>query len=141
MKRVEHYCEVALWSSRLVILAAVIASLLSAVGLVYMATVDAYYMLALAYWQQKDLEGALAPAKAAVDLTTEPQESWLQLLLAVYLTAKDYDSAIPIYDVLVRRYPKKSYWIQLSTLHGALGNYVRLVRRNPEAVQWLMLCT
>jgi len=84
---------------------------------------NAYYMLALAYWQLKDVEGARKPAKSAVELTSEPQENWLQLLLAVYLTAKDYEDAIPVYDMLVRRYPKKSYWVQLSTLHGALGNY------------------
>lgn len=84
---------------------------------------NAYYMLALAYWQLKDYEGALAPARKAVQLTSEPQENWLQILLAIQLTLKDYEAAIPVYDMLVRRYPKKSYWIQLSTLHGALGNY------------------
>ncbi len=84
---------------------------------------NAYYMLALAYWQLKDFEGALVPAQKAVDLTSEPQERWLQLLLAIQLTSKNYKEAIPVYDVLVRRYPKKTYWIQLSTLHGALENY------------------
>ncbi len=85
----------------------------------------AYYMLALAYWQHKDFDNALEPAKTAVELTSEPQESWLKLLLGIHLTVKNYEAAIPIYDVLVRRYPKKSYWMELATLHGALENFER----------------
>ncbi len=84
---------------------------------------NAYYLLALAHWQLDDIEGALEPANEAVELTPEPQERWLQLLLAVHLTQKNYVETIPIFDELIRRFPKKSYWIQLSTLHGALGNY------------------
>ncbi len=84
---------------------------------------NSYYMLALAYWQMKDLEGALVPARKAVELTSEPQERWMQLLLAIHLTAKNYEKAIPVYDMLVRRYPKKDYWTQLSALHRALENH------------------
>ncbi|MDP6979257.1 MAG: tetratricopeptide repeat protein [Myxococcota bacterium] len=84
---------------------------------------NSYYMLALAYWQLKDFENAVVPARQAVELTSEPQERWMQLLLAIHLTAKNYEKAIHVYDMLVRRYPKKSYWMQLATLHGALGNY------------------
>jgi len=83
----------------------------------------AYYLLALAYWQLSDMDGALEPAERAVALTQTPQENWLQLLLGVYLTRKDYAAGIPVLDALVRSYPKKLYWIQLSTLHGAMGNY------------------
>ncbi|MFT5695861.1 MAG: tetratricopeptide (TPR) repeat protein [Myxococcota bacterium] len=82
-----------------------------------------YYLLALSYWQIDDLDGALAPAIEAVEIADEPQEAWLQLLLAVRLTRKEYAETIPIFDVLLRKYPKKAYWVQLSTLHGALGNY------------------
>lgn len=83
----------------------------------------AYYLLALANWQLKDLDAALPPAIEAVEQAEEPQEGWLQLLLAVRLTRKEYAEAIPIYDDLIRSFPKKTYWVQLSTLHGALGNY------------------
>lgn len=83
----------------------------------------AYYFLALAHWQNGDPDAALEPALKAVSLSDEPHEGWLQILLAVRLTRKEYRESIPVLDQLIRRFPKKTYWIQLSTLHGALGNY------------------
>jgi tetratricopeptide (TPR) repeat protein len=56
-------------------------------------------------------------------MTDEPREGWLQLLLALRLTRKEYELSIPLLEELVSRYPKKTYWMQLSTVHGALGNY------------------
>lgn len=87
------------------------------------ANSSAHYLLALAYFQMEDFQAALAPASRAVELSEDPQESWLQLLLAIRLTRKDYRESIPVIEELVRRYPKKSYWIQLSTVHGALGDF------------------
>lgn len=83
----------------------------------------AYYLLALAHYQTGDLETAVMPAQQAVDLTDEPQEGWLQLLLALRLTRKEYEASVPLLETLVQRYPKKSYWLSLSTVHGALGDY------------------
>lgn len=83
----------------------------------------AYYLLALAHFQSGDLAAALAPAQQAVRLTNAPQESWLQLLLALQLTRKNYAAALPLLETLVQRYPKKNYWVSLSTVHGALGDY------------------
>ena len=82
-----------------------------------------YYLLALAYYQAGDLAAALVPAQQAVDLTDAPQESWLQLLLALRLHRKEYRESVPLLETLVQRYPKKSYWISLSTVHGALDDY------------------
>ncbi len=84
-----------------------------------------YYLIALAYYQMQDMEAAVEPAQKAVDATDRPQESWLQLLLAILLTKRDYEEAEPVLLQLVTRYPKKVYWIQLSTLYGALEDYDR----------------
>jgi len=83
----------------------------------------AYYLLALTYYQLEDLDKAVVPAQKAVELADKPQEGWLQLLLALRLTLKEYPAALPLLEQLIELYPKKVYWIQLSTLHGALGNY------------------
>jgi tetratricopeptide (TPR) repeat protein len=83
----------------------------------------AYYLLAIAYYQMNDYDSALGPALQAVQRSKEPQESWLQLLLAIRLVRKDYTKAVPIIEQLVRRFPKKAYWIQLSTVNGALGKF------------------
>ena len=45
LNKLEPIFEHTLWSSRLVVLSAVIASLLSAIGMFYIASIDAYYML------------------------------------------------------------------------------------------------
>lgn len=45
MKKVEKIFETLLWDSRFVVIFAVIASLLTALAVFFMATVDAYYML------------------------------------------------------------------------------------------------
>lgn len=45
MKKLEGVFESVLWNSRLVVIAAVIASLLTSIGVFYVATVDAYYLL------------------------------------------------------------------------------------------------
>jgi tetratricopeptide (TPR) repeat protein len=83
----------------------------------------AYYLLAIAYYQLEDLESALPPARKAVELGNPPQEGALQLLLALRLTNKEYRESIPLLEALIEHHPKKSYWIQLSTVHGALGDY------------------
>lgn len=45
MKKVERIFETLLWDSRFVVIFAVIASLLSALAMFFMATIDAWYML------------------------------------------------------------------------------------------------
>jgi tetratricopeptide (TPR) repeat protein len=84
---------------------------------------SAYYLLAIAYYQLEDLDSALPPALKALEVAEVPQEGWLQLVLALRLTRKEYAEAVPLLEQLIHRYPKKIYWIQLSTVHGALGSY------------------
>jgi len=84
---------------------------------------SSYYMLALTYYQLEDFDKALVPARQAVELSKEPRESWLQLVLAILLTRKDYEASVPVIEELVTRFPKKAYWLNLSTVQGVLGNY------------------
>jgi hypothetical protein len=80
----------------------------------------AYFALAVANYQLKNLDAALEPAKKAVELAGTPQQGWLQLLLAIHLTKEDYAAATPVLVELISTYPEvgKGYWIQLSTLYG-----------------------
>ncbi|MGH0029840.1 MAG: tetratricopeptide repeat protein [Myxococcota bacterium] len=84
-----------------------------------------YYLKAIAYFQKEDTELAIENAEAAVDLIEEPKESWLQLLAALYIGKEDYDSATPVLEELVLRFPKKIYWVQLSLIYGARDRYPR----------------
>jgi hypothetical protein len=79
-----------------------------------------YFMLAIAYYQTKNFDSALEPAKKAVELAETPQQGWLQLLLAIYLNKEDYPAATPVLVQMLTHYPEvgKAYWLQLSTLYG-----------------------
>jgi tetratricopeptide (TPR) repeat protein len=83
-----------------------------------------YYLMALAHFQLEDLDAALLPAKKAVEIAKKPQQAWLQLLLAIHLSRKDYAAATPVAVELVELYPNvgKAYWLQLSALHGVMGD-------------------
>lgn len=84
----------------------------------------AYYLLAVAYYQQDDYGRALPPAEKAVELMEKPQENWLGMLSALYLQREQYDDAIPVLQQLVSVAPsKKTYWMQLSSVYGQKEDY------------------
>lgn len=84
-------------------------------------TAMAYYMLGIAYYQANRTEEALAPAKKAVEMSDDPRENWMQLLLALHMTDKDYDEALPLLKRMALRYPKPAYWKQLAAVLMELG--------------------
>jgi len=86
----------------------------------------AYYLLAVAYYQQEDFNRALAPAQKAVELMDKarPNESWLSMLSALYLQREQYREAIPVLQQLVAAAPdRKTYWMQLSSVYGQMEDY------------------
>jgi tetratricopeptide (TPR) repeat protein len=86
----------------------------------------AYYLLAVAYYQQELFDRALTPAQRAVDLAEKPQESWIQLVLALHLQREHWKEAVPLLTRLINMAPdKKVYWEQLSSVYGQLGEYPR----------------
>jgi tetratricopeptide (TPR) repeat protein len=84
----------------------------------------AYYLMAVAYYQLKDYKNAIPAAEKAIELSEKPQESWLQLLLALRLQNDQYAEALPILKRLLAAAPdKKSYWLQLSAVNSELQRY------------------
>jgi tetratricopeptide (TPR) repeat protein len=84
----------------------------------------AYYLLAVAYYQQDDFTRALPPAKKAVELMDKPQEGWLGMLSALYLQRDEYKEAVPVLQQLISVVPeKKTYWMQLSSVYGQMEDY------------------
>ena len=85
---------------------------------------SAQYLLAVARYQSNDFDGALAPARAAVELQEQPQESQLSLLASLHLQAERYHDAVPVLQRLTIVAPaKKTYWLQLSSVYGQLEDY------------------
>ena len=67
----------------------------------WLATVErpnsaGYYLMALSHFQLGDLDAAVLPATKAVAIAKKPQQVWLQLLLAIHLTRKDFAAAAPV---------------------------------------------
>jgi tetratricopeptide (TPR) repeat protein len=84
----------------------------------------AYYLLAVAYYQQDAYDKALPPAKKAVELMDKPNENWLQLVSALHLQREEFKEAIPILHQLITVAPeKKTYWMQLSSIYGQMEDY------------------
>lgn len=86
----------------------------------------AYYLLAVAHYQMEDLDAAFEPAKKAVELSDSPQASWIELLLALYLTRENYNAALPLLERLVAMQPrKKDHWLRLASLYQQREDYAR----------------
>jgi len=83
----------------------------------------AYYMLAMAYLQKGDKVEALRNAERAVERSAVPKEAWLELLVALRLEQKEYREVVPVLENMVTRFPKKTYWLQLSAVYSELGEH------------------
>jgi tetratricopeptide (TPR) repeat protein len=84
----------------------------------------AYYLLAVAYCQLKEIDKAIGPAQKALDLAEKPQEGWVQLVASLRLERKEYALALPLLQRLINLAPeKKMYWTQLSGVYGVLEQY------------------
>jgi tetratricopeptide (TPR) repeat protein len=86
----------------------------------------AYYLLAVAYYYKMppDFDKALTNVRTAVELTDEPEEGWLSLLIALLIDREDYEEARDQLQRIVSLAPhKKNYWLQLSSVHSFMDNY------------------
>jgi tetratricopeptide (TPR) repeat protein len=81
----------------------------------------ALYMRAMAYAQKGDKQQALRLARRAVEKGgSEPREPWLQLVASILIEQKEYEEAVPVLTRLIERFPKKTYWLQLSAVYSGL---------------------
>lgn len=90
-----------------------------------------YIFLAQAYYQLQQyrrvpevVEQAMAVAR---ERDQEVKENWWLLMRAGYYELEDWDKVIEILEVLVRDFPKKDYWVQLSGLYGQEGEVKKQV--------------
>ena len=81
-------------------------------------------IMAAAHWQLNEKKMALKNADTAMCVakanSSKPRESTYNLLLALYNESEKTDEMLPLYKELVDFYPKKRYWVQLSSLYGGL---------------------
>jgi len=84
----------------------------------------AYYLAAGVYYQVGNSAKALEYARKAVELSPEPQESHLDLLIALLMDSDQFEEARGHLDRILTLAPqKKKYWIQLSSVHASTENF------------------
>jgi hypothetical protein len=88
-------------------------------------TGEAHYVYAIALFQSGDKRAALTQGELALEKATSPKESWLQLVLALYVENKEFQKAVGVSEALVAYFPKKSYWLQLSGVYSQVDDYKR----------------
>ena len=83
---------------------------------------SAYILLAQGYYQLKDYRKALLNVEKAISMykgkNRIPKEQWYNLARFLYFDKNDITSAVNILEELIKYYPKKQYWVQLSHLYG-----------------------
>lgn len=83
---------------------------------------QALLLIAQSYYQLKQYEKAIEPLNEVI-LTSKdaPKENWLLLLRILYFENSQKELAVETMKKLVSLYPKEQYLMQLSALHGQLG--------------------
>ena len=81
-------------------------------------------IIAASFWQLKDKKKALKFSERALCVAkankSKPKESTYNLLIALYNENERIKDMLPLFEELVRFYPKKRYWTQLSGVYGEL---------------------
>ena len=85
---------------------------------------DPYVLLGQAYYQVKDYNNALRQVEQGMTVARKreqaPKEHWYLLLRVLYYEKNDYKKTTNVLEQLVRRWPKREYWVQLAGMYGEL---------------------
>ena len=83
---------------------------------------SAYVLMSQGYYQLKDYEQSLANVNTAIDMYKAkdkiPKEPWYNLARFLYFEKNDVNNAVLVLEELLKHYPKKQYWVQLSHMYG-----------------------
>jgi tetratricopeptide (TPR) repeat protein len=83
---------------------------------------SAHILLAQGYYQKKDYSKALFNVEKAIDMykakEKTPKEQWYNLARFLYFDKNDVPNAVRVLEELLKYYPKKQYWVQLSHMYG-----------------------
>jgi uncharacterized protein HemY len=83
---------------------------------------NAYILLAQGYYQKKDYDKALFNVEKAIGMyhakDKTPKEQWYNLARFLYFDKDDVPNAVRVLEELLKYYPKKQYWVQLSHMYG-----------------------
>jgi tetratricopeptide (TPR) repeat protein len=85
------------------------------------------FVIGSAYAQARRFAEAVPFAQKAVDGAPEPKEPWFRLLVWVQ-TELDHDAEVAaVLERVVQSFPKREYWLQLTTAYQGLGDLPKAV--------------
>ena len=83
---------------------------------------NAYVLLSQGYYQVKDYDKALLNVEKAISMYLAkdkiPKEQWYNLARFLYFEKDDVGKTVDTLEILLKYYPKKQYWVQLSHMYG-----------------------
>jgi tetratricopeptide (TPR) repeat protein len=83
---------------------------------------NAYVLLSQGYYQIKDYDKALFNVEKAISMYKEkdklPKEQWYNLARFLYFEKNEINKTVDVLEELLKYYPKKQYWVQLSHMYG-----------------------
>ena len=83
---------------------------------------NAYVLLSQGYYQTKDYTKALFNVNKAIEMYKAsdkvPKEQWYNLARFLYFEKNDVDNTVATLEQLLKYYPKKDYWVQISHMYG-----------------------
>jgi tetratricopeptide (TPR) repeat protein len=83
---------------------------------------NAYVLLSQGYYQVKDYDKALFNVQKAISMYKEkdklPKEQWYNLARFLYFEKDDVNNTVKVLEELLKYYPKKQYWVQVSHMYG-----------------------
>ena len=83
---------------------------------------NAYVLLSQGYYQTKDYDKALFNVEKAISMYVAkdkiPKEQWYNLARFLYFEKDDVGKTVDTLEILLKYYPKKQYWVQLSHMYG-----------------------
>ncbi|MFK7977360.1 MAG: tetratricopeptide repeat protein [Halioglobus sp.] len=83
---------------------------------------NAYVLLSQGYYQLKDYNKSLTNVQKAISMYEAkgkvPKEQWYNLARFLYFEKNNVPKTVEVLEVLLKHYPKKNYWVQLSHMYG-----------------------
>ncbi len=83
---------------------------------------SAYVLLSQGYYQTKDYDKALLNVEKAISMYKAdnklPKEQWYNLARFLYFEKNDVNKTVDTLEELLKYYPKKEYWVQISHMYG-----------------------
>lgn len=83
---------------------------------------NAYILLAQGYYQVKNYDQALVNVDKAIAMSKAadkvPKEQWYNLARFLYFEKNDVKNTVVVLEELLKYYPKKEYWVQISHMYG-----------------------